>query len=185
MDRDTAPHRIRSSDVAGKRRIAFRLTPKAEDRAALAAELGISAVGKLDFEGALSPLGRSDVALEGRLKASVTQPCVVTLAPVTTKIDEPVARRYLAEMPEPEGEEVEMPEDETAEPLPQVIDLAEVMAEALALTLPLYPRAPGAELGPEAGESVAEERNRPFAGLKGLLDGNSGGEGGGEGGKEG
>ena len=47
----------------------------------------------------------------------------------------------------PDGDEVEMPEDDTVEPMPEVIDLAEVAAEALALALPLYPRAPGADFG--------------------------------------
>ena len=39
------------------------------------------------------------------------------------------------------------------EPLPQALDLGEVMVEALALALPPYPRAPGVELG----EVVATE----------------------------
>jgi uncharacterized metal-binding protein YceD (DUF177 family) len=71
----------------------------------------------------------------------------VTLTPVRAVIDEPVRRRYVADLPQPDGDEVEMPEDDTLEPMPEVIDLAEVAAEALALALPLYPRAPGAELG--------------------------------------
>lgn len=175
MDPLPVSHRIRTAEIAGHRRLPFRLAPDEAARATLAAELGASAIGRLSFEGTLSPAGGRDLLLEARLKASVTQPCVVTTVPVTTRIHEHVTRRYLADMPEPEGEEVEMPEDETAEPLPRVLDLAEVMAEALALAMPLYPRAPGAALGPEAGEpDAAEETNRPFAGLKSLLGGSGG-----------
>ncbi len=40
-----------------------------------------------------------------------------------------------------------MPEDETQEPLPEIIDIGAVATEALELALPLYPRAPGVALG--------------------------------------
>ena len=82
-------------------------------------------------------------------------------------------RRYLADMKVPEGDEVEMPEDDTSEPLPEVIDIGAVAVEALALALPLYPRAPGAALEEavfaEAGVApLKDEDLRPFAGLAGL-----------------
>jgi uncharacterized metal-binding protein YceD (DUF177 family) len=86
-----------------------------------------------------------------------------------------VARRYLAEMPEPEGDEVEMPEDDTAEPLPATLDLFAVLSEALALALPQYPRAEDAELGEAvfAAPGVApmtDEEAKPLAGLAALRD---------------
>ena len=73
----------------------------------------------------------------------------------------------------PEGEEIEMPEDDSVEPMPDEIDLAEVATEALALALPLYPRAPGAEFadGLHAAEGVtplSDADLKPFAGLQGL-----------------
>jgi hypothetical protein len=57
--------------------------------------------------------------------------------------------------------------------LPAVLDLAALMTEALVLALPLYPRAPGAELGSavfaEPGTApMTDESARPFARL-GLL----------------
>ena len=106
----------------------------------------------------------------------MVQPCVITTEPVTTRIDEPVLRRYLAEAPAPTGgEEVEMPEDDTVEPLPAEIDLGAVMAEALALALPAFPRATGAELGavvagPPGVAPLTDEAARPLAGLAGLRD---------------
>jgi hypothetical protein len=111
----------------------FRIEPDAAARAALAAYLDISAVHAFSFEGALYPEGRADVRLEARLKARIVQPCAVTLAPVETAIDEPVLRRYVADLPEPAAEEVEVPEDTDTEPLPEVIDAGHVAAEALAL----------------------------------------------------
>lgn len=168
--------RIRIGDLPQNRPQEFELRPDAPAMAALAADLGLVGLRKLSFKGTLSPEGRRDWRLDATLGATVTQDCVVTLAPVTTRLDEPVLRRYLADMPDtPEAEEVEMPEDDTIDPLPEVIDLEQVMAEALALALPLYPRAEGAELGEtvltEPGQTpLRDEDTKPFAGLAALRD---------------
>ncbi|MGC9371414.1 MAG: YceD family protein [Paracoccaceae bacterium] len=169
------PHLIRFAALRDARSVPFSLIPGAEARAALAERLGLIALRKLRFEGELVPEGKRDWRLEAKLGATVVQPCVVTLEPVTTRIDEEITRRYLADLPaQPEGEEVEMPEDETLEPLPEALNLEEVMAEALALALPLYPRAEGAELGEavftEPGQRpMTDEDTKPLAGLAELL----------------
>ena len=166
---------LRLADLPARKPTRFDLAPGPDDLAALAAELGLSGLRKLRFKGELRPDGRRDWRLEATLGATVVQPCVVTLDPVTTRIDEPVTRRYLAGMAEPEGEETEMPEDVSAEPLPEVVDIGAVMAEALALALPLYPRAEGAELGEtvltEPGkQALTDQDTKPFAGLAALRD---------------
>lgn len=153
----------------------FELVPDAEARADLAAALGISGIRKLRLAGSVAPLGEKDLTLEATLGATVVQDCVVTGAPVTTRIDEPVLRRYLAEMDLPEGDEIEMPEDETAEALRDTLDLAEVMAEALALLLPPWPRAdavaPVNLTVTEPGKApMSDDDAKPFAGLKALKD---------------
>ncbi len=156
--------------------VSFAVEPDAQARDALAAELGIMGLKKLRFIGTLAPSGRRDVTLEADLGATVVQECGVTGAPVTTRIDEEVTRRYLADWIEPEGDEVEMPEDDSAEPLPPVIDVEAVMAEALALALPLFPRAPGVEpvevsVTEPGREPMTDEDAKPFAGLRALRDG--------------
>lgn len=168
-------HPVRSAGLPGKRAFAFDLKPQAETRAAIAAALGLLDLRMLRFVGELQPVGRKDVALEARLVADAVQPCSVTLAPVPVLLEETVARRYLADWVEPEGDEVEMPEDDSAEPLPDVIDLGAVAVEALALALPLYPRAPGVDLGeavfgPPDAAPLRDADLRPFAGLAGLKD---------------
>lgn len=156
--------------------IGFEIAPDAAARAALARRLGILEVRKLRFAGRLRPEGRRDWRLEAALGATVTQACVVTLEPVRTRIDEAVGRRYLAQMPDlPAGDEIEMPDD-AAEPLPAGLDLGAVMAEALALALPPWPRADGVELGEQvhAGDGVAPLRDadvKPLAALRALIDG--------------
>ena len=166
---------LRLADLATRRATSFELVPTADERRAVAEALGIIGVKKLRFSGQLEPMGQTDWRLQAELGATVVQSCVVTLDPVTTRIDEPVMRNYLANLPEPEAAEAEMPEDDTNDPLPAVIDLAQVMIEALALALPLYPRAEGADLGDavftEPGAApMTDDDAKPFAGLGALRE---------------
>lgn len=174
-------HPLRIAALAARKPTRFDLKPDAATRAAVASSLGLTALPEFRFKGELRPLGRRDWELEAQLTAVVEQPCSVTLAPVVTPITESVRRSYLAEMPEPEGEEVEMPEDDTQEPLPDLVDAGFVAIEALELALPLYPRAKGVELGEAvfAAPGVAPLRDedlRPFAGLAALAQKLGGGE---------
>jgi len=166
---------IRLSDLSNRKASDILLEPDAAERAAIADVLGIPAIRKLRFEARLVPLGQRDWRLEARLGATVVQDCVVTLAPVTTRIDEDVTRSYLAQLPEIDAAEIEMPEDDTLEALPETLDLAAVMIEALALALPPYPRAADADVAEavftEPGKApLRDEDVRPFAGLAGLRD---------------
>lgn len=113
--------------------------------------------------------------MTARLGATVTQPCAVTLAPVTTRLDLDVTRLFQADFEEIDAPEAEMPEDDSIEPLTRWIDPAAVMEEALVLALPLYPRAEGAELGERVYAEpgvvpLRDEDTRPFAGLAALRD---------------
>lgn len=186
-DRPTDQTLIRLADLNDRKGIEFDLRP--DNTAALAERLDLTDLRKLRFSGQLVPEGKRGWLLKAELGATVVQPCIVTLAPVTTRIDDPVRRRYTpefdnisAEETDRDGEGVPMPEDETLEPLPAVIDLMVVLEEALALALPLYPRADDAELGEAqfAGKGVEPLRDedlRPFAGLAALRD-KMGGNGG-------
>ena len=172
---DLPHHPIRLADLPNSRETIFELVPTAGERAAVAAELGIVGLKKLRFAGALAPVGKGDWRLTADLGATVVQECVVTLDPVSTRLDEAVTRTYLAETPEILTGEIEMPEDDTAEALPETLDLAEVMIEALALSLPLYPRKEGAALGEAvfAQQGIApmrDEDTKPFASLAGLRE---------------
>lgn len=167
--------KIRFADLRNRRDTDFALSPDTAGREAVAEALGIVAVKKLRFKGRIAPLGKRDWVLEGSLGATVVQECVVTLAPVTTRIDESVRRSYLTEMPDLGTGEVEMPDDDTAELLPDEIDLGEVMLEALALALPPFPRAEGAGLGEavftEPGaRPMSDDEAKAFSGLAGLRD---------------
>ncbi|MDQ2088442.1 YceD family protein [Marimonas arenosa] len=169
--------RLKVADLPQNRPTAFHLTPDRARMTEIAAALGLSELRKLRFEGEIASAGKTDWQLHARLGATVVQPCVVTLAPVTTRIEDEVTRRFVAHLPEEamEGEEIEMPEDDSIEKLGVEIDLDAVMTEALALALPLYPRADGAALETvqftEPGKApMTDEDARPFAGLAALRD---------------
>lgn len=167
------PWPVRS--LPARKPLRFDLVADAAARQRIAAALGLLEVAALRLTGELRPEGRHDVVLEAQLTARVTQPCSVTLAPVPARIDEAVRRRYVAGLEMPAGDEVELPEDTDTEPLPDVIDGGAVAVEALALALPLYPRAPGAGLGeavfgPPGAAPLRDDDLRPFAGLATLKD---------------
>ncbi len=167
-------HPFRIADLAARKPTRFDLHPDAEARARIASALGILSLDSACLHGDLRPAGRHDWTLDARLTAGVTQACIVTLVPVTADIDVTVVRRFLAEMPEPEGDEIEMPEDDSMEPLTGTVDAGAILVEALALALPAYPRADGAELGSlsaaaPGAEPLDAEAVRPFAGLAELM----------------
>lgn len=170
-------HPLRVADLPTTRPTRFELVPDEAALSAIAQELGLVELRKLRFKGEIRAEGREDWLLTADLGATVVQSCVVTLEPVTTRIDEKITRRFVAQLPEDasDEDEVEMPEDDTLEPLGNVIDPAAMMIESLSLSLPLYPRAEGAELSEaqftEPGKkAMTDEETKPFAGLAALRD---------------
>jgi uncharacterized metal-binding protein YceD (DUF177 family) len=160
------------SQLMAKRRTSLRFTPDADQRRAVAEVLGLLDLPAFRFDAEVEPQGR-DLVLTGQLSAHAVQACIVTLAPVPSRIHQEVRRRFLADWQDPEGDEAEIPEDDTIEPMPVAIDLAGVAIEALALALPEYPRAKGAELGaqefPPPGATEETETRKPLADLAAML----------------
>ena len=135
------PFRVAALPTRKPRR--FDLKPDAAMRREIAAFLDILAIKALTFRGTLAASGRHDYVLEAELVAVVEQACSITLAPVRTEIRETVLRRFIADFEVPEGNEAEMmAEDDTDEPLGEVIDAGHLAVEALTLALPIYPRDP-------------------------------------------
>lgn len=177
----TAKQRLRLADLPNTRPTRFLLEPTRKQADEIARTFGLIELRKLRFEGNMRPRGKSDWLLSGHLGASVVQPCVISLAPVTSRLEEDVTRQYLANWQDPEDNDIEMPEDDTAEPLPATLDLLAVAQEALALALPLYPRADDARLeqsnfaGPGI-EPLCDDDVKPFASLGALRKKISGSE---------
>ncbi len=138
--------------------------------AALAKRFGIEALKQFSARFTRKPYPGGGLLIAGRLKAEPVQVCIVSLEPVTERLDKPFT---LVVLP-PDGALSEDPEgpDEIQADASGHFDLGEALAEELSLSLNPYPRAAGAHL-PAALEDPAEEpapRN-PFAKLAALRGG--------------
>jgi uncharacterized metal-binding protein YceD (DUF177 family) len=152
----------------------FDIAPESREAEAIARLMGARSVRKLRFAGTLSPETPGGWRLEGQLGATVVQTCVVTLDPVTTRVDVPVRRSFRPVRGAQAADLVLSPEeDDEIEPLGRRIDLGLVAIETLALALPAYPRQEGAELehttSAAPGSAPLDATGpRPFAALESL-----------------
>jgi uncharacterized metal-binding protein YceD (DUF177 family) len=171
------PDFARVIDVARLRGLGafdFDLEPTPAEAAALARLMGAQAVRKLRFAGRLAPAPGGAWRLEAALGATVVQTCVVTLDPVTTRVDAPVRRLFTPGLADAAEIDLDPDADGEIEPLGERIDLGLVATEALALALPAYPRRADAALdasalsAPPQASPAAEAEVRPFAALAAL-----------------
>jgi hypothetical protein len=144
-----------------------------EDRLAIADQLGITAVEKLEAK-LHAVRFKGGIRVTGRLWATTVQPSVVSLEPVTQEIVEPIDRIFL-----PGGEKayagpadaeifVDLEGDEVPDHFEgNEADLSDLIVETLALALDPYPRLDNEELG-EIGGGGDTGADLPFAGLRVL-----------------
>ena len=118
----------------------------ADERAALARRFGLLALDSLTAKVGLTPADGGLVRVHGALAAEVTQACVITLEPVTARVEASFERLYGADAPEEEaGLIADADTEESPEPFTDgAVDVGEAVAEQLALELDPFPRAPGA-----------------------------------------
>jgi hypothetical protein len=149
------------------------VSPTADERAAIAAQLAISSVDALDVR-LHAVRFRGGIRVTGRLTGKVTQPSVVTLEPLSQDVSEPIDRIFL-----PGGEKqyaglanAEVFVDLEGDDVPDHFegneaDLSDLIVETLALAVDLYPREPGASLD-EAALGPDLDKPSPFDVLKTL-----------------
>lgn len=173
-DNPEFPRVVDVGRLRGLSEFAFDIAPDADEAAALSRLMGARSVRKMRFHGRLAHAPDGAWRLEANLGATVIQTCVVTLGPVTTRIDTEVRRLFVPGAAATPAEIVvtDLEDDET-EPLGDRIDLGLVAIEALALALPAYPRQPDAQLevavsAPVGAEPSLEEPPKPFAALAAL-----------------
>ena len=162
--------------LSSRHATAFDLKLSDAEQRQMVEDLDLIGLAKFRFSGEITPEGKQDWRLTAKVGASVTQACVVTLAPVKTRIDEEVSRHYVpAETIAQSTEETETELNDELDPIPDQIDLLAVATEALALALPDYPRADDAPqdpqiFGPDGVAPMTDEDANPFAGLAALKD---------------
>ena len=150
----------------------------ANNNSQIAEQLSLISVEKLDFRGKISAQGKNKWLLTGKLGATATQKCVVTLKAIKCRVEEKIQRIYvpIEEIPSVEkddGRDIKLELDENLEPLTKSVDLSLIAQEILALSLPDYPRSNNTDyvsitLGED--EKITERGNQqnPFAILSTL-----------------
>lgn len=176
------------------RKIEVSFQPTPEERAAIAAALGLHSLASASLTGVLKPAGRRGWRFEGVMEAQAEQLCGVTLRPLAES-PRALVRRYWAPAEEikpadaaidvaaPEAPAISADgagafdfEDDAEpepEPLPDPLDLGPTLMEALSLALTPFPRAPEAETAeaaaaPPGAAPFDTEAERPFAALAAL-----------------
>lgn len=112
------------------------------------------------------------VLIKGRLEATLTQACVVTLQPLGAQLAEGFEATFAVEGAEEVSASLafELEEDQPEPFGPEGIDLGELVAQQLMVALDPYPRAGDVQVAAEWAAPLQEKivKKSPFAVLKGM-----------------
>ncbi len=148
----------------------MHIVPDAAGLTALTLVLQVAAVERFSATANVSPF-RGGVRVQGNLHARIVQPSIVTFAPVTQDIDEPIDRVFMPASDKPRnllpGAEifVDLEDDVPDELDGPELDLTDLLIETIALAIDPYPRGPGESLEAMGIKTDGEEFS-PFASLK-------------------
>lgn len=186
MATDDFPYsfRINAARVVDKDE-AIAVEPGAADLAALSRSYDLQSLDALKADLVLKPYRKAGLRVTGKIRAALTQICVVSLEPFGSDIEIDVDRtfepyseksRKIRDLNEDGEIEIDL---ETLDP-PDVIkdgvlDLGAMICEEMALALDPFPRKPGVEFeGAEGDDDAAadggEDKPSPFAALQVLKD---------------
>ncbi len=158
------------ADTIGEAQKILRIVVDEAARGAWARRFDLIAIDSLVADLTISRIADSAlIRVSGSLRADIVQACVVSREPVAASIDVTISERL---GPQDEGEaEMDFDIDEEDPPLPftdDSIELGELLAQHLAISIDPYPRAVGvASPSVMKNEERNDERrsNRPFASL--------------------
>ena len=144
-----------------------------KEMAAIAALLDLKVLEDLAFAYRIRPGGSGRLHLSGRLKASLTQTCVVSLDPVEINLDVPIEAAFLpVSLIEALEQNAEDPAGGFDWPEPIAdgrIDFGPLIYESLATALDPYPKREGASFEWSQGtEPDRDAGTGPFAALEEL-----------------
>ena len=135
----------------------------------LARALDLLSLAALDVEYTISRLGGRRYRLTGRLRAELSQTCVVTLEPVESTHEETFNAFFWPqeEIPAPHSGQIDIDDGDEPEPIVgEKIAVGRIVFECLAASVDPFPRKPGAVLDwqpPRAREATEGLPESPFA----------------------
>ncbi len=157
----------------------FALSADEATRAAIAKSADLLGLPRLEATFDVSRREPNGLHVVGRVSATVTQACVVTLDPIESEIEESIDLIFLPSAAPAAGERdgriaLEVDGDEEFEPLVgDTIDLGAIATEFLILGIDPYPRKPDAVFEAPPTDDATEH---PFAALAKLRGGQGGHE---------
>lgn len=167
---DVFDWRVPLRDI-GAQGLSGAFSANAEQRIELARVVDIKSCDSLTFSYDIKPLRSGMYRLSGRIAADIAQACVVTLEPITGRIDESIDTELrpadLMSEDGPTGEDMTVLDRPDFEPIEgDEINIGRIVQEHFSTVIDPYPRLPGEELDVHAAGDA--EAANPFAILKNL-----------------
>ena len=161
----------------GAAKLTKQIDATEQERAALAASLGLIDILALTAKIVLYRDSGGIIHLKGRLDADIVQRCVISLDPVRQTIAEPIRLRLATAQDSPKASKpaatvAALDIDPVADDPPEIvtgatIDIGAIVVEHLILAIDPYPRAPDAVLPDNPARHIPDSRDSPFAALAG------------------
>jgi len=165
---------VKAEEIPKKGRM-IMLRPSEDEREAVATRLDLVALKSFDGELKVQPEPGREISVRGVIRAQFTQNCVISGAPVTTDVEFELSRMFAEDADPFDGlghdeEEIIDPDIDDSDPiLNGFIDVGEAAVEELALRIPPYPRAEGAQFDEDSSATEAQdEKENPFSVLESL-----------------
>ena len=148
-------------------------TLSADEANELARDVDVLSIDNLDVHYRIRPRPAGVFSMTGKLKATLTQECVVSLDPIRATIDEPIDVEFRppAHMPKAQEGEREALAVAEIEPIEhQKLMVGRVIKETLAASIDPFPRKDGAAFNwqDEPADENDEAATSPFAALAKL-----------------
>lgn len=162
--------RVQALDVPRLGR-SYSVTADAAECAALARRFDLLGIDELSGDYSVKTVGPGPlIRVEGVVKASVTQKCIVSLEPVAARVEETVSAEYGPKEAEPD-QELSLDDADPPEAFEDgAFDLGELTAQHLSLALDPFPRKTDADVETDglSEEVTINAPNNPFAALSAL-----------------
>ena len=163
--------RIDLSKLNAEKTIKFEMVFSREDLLQIANDLDLESIKKTKMLGEFTRIDNDKWTLRAVMGATILQKSVLSLKPVTTRIDEKITRR-IVNGPDLsiQKSELELNDDDFID---KELCLGNIFFECLALALPTYPKETNEvfdsiSLAQKVGEIPSNEETSPFAILSAL-----------------
>lgn len=171
--------RMQAVDTIPASGLKLHIAAEPAERMALARRFGLKALDMLEADLKLRPVaGGPVIHIGGILRAAAVQTCVISVLPVPASIEEEVDVRFGPAELDPVDVELSLEDEDPPEPFQDgKIDLGELAAQILSISLDPFPRAPDAalaqipatEMGPGGVGWTVGTPTHPMAGLARLV----------------